>query len=99
MIENQILLSPLSPEQLTDIISTTVRSELERKRSEETRFLSREKIRHMFTPAVSIQTVRNWEKRGLITPKQIEGLVFFDRDEILAAVQNIHRYDRKKSNV
>lgn len=49
----------------------------------------------LFIPAISTKTLDNWEKAGIIPPKQFIGaLTFYKRDDILSAVKSHKKYDK-----
>ncbi|RZK11090.1 MAG: hypothetical protein EOO46_08030 [Flavobacterium sp.] len=59
------------------------------------KMLSPEEARKLFLPAVSVQTLTNWDKKGILLKKKIGGKVFYSYSDILAAVKTLKRYQLK----
>jgi hypothetical protein len=101
MNDNNLFLSSLSQDQLTDLLRAVVRDELTRKydTEQENKMLSPEEASHLFSPRVSIQTLSNYEKQGLVIKYRMGRRTYYKYGEIMKAVQKVKRYSHNNQLV
>ena len=81
-----------SPEQLQAAIIEGVRKELEELKKdfqpkEPTAYLSRQEVKQML--GITLNTLNNWTKKGILTAYGIGGRVYYKRNEVENAIQPI----------
>lgn len=81
-----------SPEQLQAAIIEGVRKELEELKKdfqpkEPTAYLSRREVKQLL--GITLNTLNNWTKKGILTAYGIGGRVYYKRHEVENAVQPI----------
>jgi len=88
-MENSILLSTMNPERLRDLIRESIRAELETLTPPqvETRYLTRSQVCELLH--ISLPTLGDYQKRGLITGRRFGRRVLYDQTEIRESVKEI----------
>jgi hypothetical protein len=101
MEDKNLFLSSLSPDQLTDLVRNVLREELNRKYDVEqaNKMLSPEEASHLFIPRVSIQTLRNYEEKGMVIKYRMGRRTYYKYGEIMAAVQRVKRFSHNNQTV
>lgn len=82
--------------QLTEIIRKAVRQEIQAKNTEDVfgRLLSPKETCRLFKPEISIKTLENWTKRGLLVKHPVGGRVFYKYSDVMESVDKIRPYSR-----
>ena len=93
----KIFLSPISEENLTQLLRNVVREELNKKTELNAEMLSPAEAIKLFNPAITVQTLRNYAREGIITPHSVGRRVFYDRKEIMEKVVTIKKFSHNKN--
>ncbi len=92
-INNKILFSGYSPEELREVFRQMVREEIERAlAAQDEQLLSPAETCKIFIPKLAIGTLSAWEKQGLIEKRQIGGRIGYLRSEVIAASKKQKKY-------
>lgn len=59
-------------------------------------FLSIAAAVKLFNPAISKVTLHRWKKEGVIPAYRMGGRIYYKRSEVMAAAQNVRKYDRNR---
>lgn len=83
-------------DQLAATIESIVYNKIREKQEEDLQeqFLSPEKTRQLFNPAVSIVTLNSWTDKGYLKKHVIGGRVYYKYSEVMQAVKEIKKYSR-----
>lgn len=97
-MSTEILLSPIPLDQLKGIFSSIVRDELRANAKEDLaeKLLSPEEATRLFIPAISIATLNNYAKKGLVKKHYLGRLTFYKYSELLESLKTIKKYSRKE---
>jgi DNA-binding transcriptional ArsR family regulator len=98
MNDNNLFLSSLNSEQLSELLRNVIRDELSRKYDVEqaNKMLSPEEASHLFSPRVSIQTLSNYERKGLVIKYRMGRRTYYKYGEIMKAVQKVKRFSHNQ---
>lgn len=94
---DNLLLTPVPLEKIFEGFRSIIKEEVKALATEELqeKFLSPEEVTKMFQPNISIGTVGNWAKEGLIKKHFIGGKTWYKYSEIIDSVKHLHRYKTK----
>ncbi len=89
----QIKFIQVTPEQLQDTITETLKAQLDELKKnfqpkEPTEYLTRQEVAEMFS--IDLSTVHNWTKRGKLIPYGLGGRIYYKRSEIEASLTKIN---------
>lgn len=99
-MEGTLIIQGLSIEQFTgslqQLIKQAVNEEVKKVKLEELqeKLLSPAEVCKLFSPKISIGTVNNWAKEGLLKKHTIGNLTFYKYSEVIEALQTLKRYNR-----
>lgn len=96
MVQENLILSPISLVALKEEIATLIRHELAVSREAEVAYqlLSPKEACAVFKPAISKTTLVKWTKQGFLTAHRIGGRVFYRHSELVSAIHELKRYKR-----
>lgn len=96
-MSNDLVLSPIPLDQLTGLLATIVRQEIRSVNEEDLqeKLLSPKEVCKLFQPNISIATLDNWAKRGILNKHHIGKLTFYKYSEVMASIKSIKKYSRK----
>ena len=93
---DKLILSPISLEDLENTITKVIRQELNNNsqpdQTSSSELINSKEAALLFD--VSIGTIRNWRKRGIIKGYRIGNRVRFRRTELMAALKSHSKYGR-----
>ena len=89
----QIKFIQVTPEQLQDTITETLKAQLDELKKnfqpkEPTEYLTRQEVSKMFS--IDLSTVHNWTKKGKLIPYCLGGRIYYKRSEIETALIKIN---------
>ncbi len=89
-----IVLSPVSLNDLTNIIKNAVSAEFERKGREDLaeKLLSPSETCQLFQPKISLPTLAKWQKEGYLKQYRIGGHVYYKYSEVLEGLKYLKKY-------
>jgi hypothetical protein len=92
-MSTDILLSPIPLDQLKGIFSSIVRDELRAKEHEDLaeKLLSPEEACKLFMPAISIATLNNYSKEGLVQKHYLGRLTFYKYSELIGSLKDYQK--------
>lgn len=95
--QNAVVFVPL--DQLTMAIDDIVQKALREKREEDLqeKLLSPEETCKLFVPSISIATLNNYAKDGLVKKHYLGRLTFYKYSEVMASLKTIKKYSRSHS--
>lgn len=98
-METNIILSPISLDSMASVFTAIVRQEIKAAKTEELqdKLLSPEATCRLFEPSISVATLNNYAKEGLIKKHYLGRLTFYKYSEIMEALKSIKKYSRKTS--
>jgi hypothetical protein len=76
---------------ITDVVSTQLREA--KKTDELEKFISRKELQQIFKPSPSIQSICNWEARGLLKKYYMSGRVLYKYTEVLEAFRESKKFE------
>lgn len=97
-MSNDIFLSPIPLDQLKGILSSIVRDEIRAKDQQDLqeKLLSPEEACKLFVPAISIATLNNYAKEGLVKKHYLGRLTFYKYSELIGSLKSIKKYSRRE---
>lgn len=98
MDANQILLTPVSLDNLLSQIKTIVAGAVKEHQNTELKqvLLSPAETCKLFNPEISRVTLHEWTKQGLIPAYRMGGRVYYNYGEVIESAKRIRKYDRDK---
>lgn len=98
MDTNQILLAPVSLENLLSRIKDIVAGAVKEHQNTELKqmLLSPAETCKLFNPVISKVTLHEWTKQGLIPAYRMGGRVYYNYAEVIDSAKRIRKYDRDK---
>src|SRR5688572_27552632 len=93
-MENNLILSSMSLEELTRVFKQVVRDELlEAMKGEQMeKFLSPQETCNLFQPKISIPTLKSWQSKGYLRMYRKGGRTYYKYSEILESMKHIAKY-------
>lgn len=97
-MNDQVVLIPISVDQLMQNIREAVEGVIKENREQElqARLLSAAETVKLFKPAISKVTLHNWTTQGLIPVHRIGGRLFYKYSEVINSAKKLRKYDRDK---
>lgn len=93
MINNQIILSGMTPNDLVELLRPMIHEEVKQVRSEiPEQLLSPAETCKIFNPPISKVTLAAWTKKDLLNEHRIGGRVFYKQSEVLEKTTKLKRY-------
>lgn len=95
---NQVLLTPISLDDLLSQIKNIVAGVVKEQQAAELKqvLLSPAETCKLFNPAISRVTLHEWTKQGLIPAYRLGSRVYYYHDEVVEATRRIRKYDQNK---
>ena len=90
--KDQILLSCLSVEELSNLIRTTMKEELQNLLPIEDNLISASEACKIFKPAITKNTLKSWVNQGLINEVRYNSRVYYRKSEIIKGSKEIKKY-------
>lgn len=93
---NDVILSPIPLDKLSDVIRDIIRSEIQDKERAclNEKLLSPRETCQLFNPSISRVTLINWTKQGRLKEHRLGGRVYYKYSEVIEAAKNIKRYKK-----
>jgi hypothetical protein len=98
MDTNQILLTPVSLDNLLSQIKAIVAGAVKEHQATELKevLLSPAETCKLFSPTISKVTLHEWTKQGLIPAYRMGGRVYYNYAEVIESAKRIRKHDRDK---
>jgi hypothetical protein len=95
-MEGQFILSAIPIDQLRDLITEVIRGELatQAKNDLQEKLLTASEARKLFVPAITVQTLYNWTKKGLLPVHFLNNRNYYKYSEVIAAAKTVRRYSQ-----
>lgn len=96
-MEQQLILTTLSPETFFQSIRAIIKEEIKAEAVSDLqeKLLSPEEACKMFVPKVTKPTLEAWSKNGPLTKHYIGGRVFYKYSELMESLKTLQRYKTK----
>lgn len=96
-MENNLILSPISVNDLLSQLRAIVREEIAAESSkQEEQLISTKVACTLFSPSISEKTLFNWTKQGLIPSHRIGAKVLYKKSEILNSLTTLKKFKVRK---
>jgi hypothetical protein len=66
-----------------------------KKKEDNEKFISSEETRKLFSPSISINTLKAWTKEGLLTEYRFGRKVYYKKGEVINAGKTLSKYKRR----
>ncbi len=98
MINNQIILSGITPGDLIELLRPMVHEEVKQVKSEmPEQLLSPSETCKMFQPPISKVTLKAWTDQGKLQDHRIGGRVYYKASEVLTGLTTLRKYQGSKN--
>lgn len=93
-MENNLILSSMSLEELTRVFKQVVRDELHEamKGEQMEKFLSPQETCNLFQPKISIPTLKSWEQKGYLKMYRQGARTYYKYSEVVESMKHLGKY-------